>query len=89
MLATNTIHRPLTLKVAEATSDGVEISRLFAAAVVNQHFRDTLLTNPEMALKSGYYGETFQLTAEERTLVLSARAKSLAELARHFTRISF
>jgi hypothetical protein len=58
------------------------LSRLFAAAVVNQQFCEMLLTNPQEALRKGYLGETFMLTKAERELIISIRARSLADLAR-------
>lgn len=57
-----------------------ELSRLIAAAVVNQRFRQTLLTNPANALK-GYGRETFNFTPTERELILSIRATTLEEFA--------
>jgi hypothetical protein len=41
-----------------------------------------LLTNPQEALRKGYLGETFMLTKAERELIISIRARSLADLAR-------
>lgn len=58
---------------------------LFAAAVVNRQFRQTLLENPETALKNGYLGEVFELSIEERKRVTSASAHSLADLAKTIT----
>ena len=58
---------------------------LFAAAVVNQQFRQTLLEHPETALKNGYLGEVFDLSREEQDQVTSASAGSLADLAKAMT----
>jgi hypothetical protein len=58
-----------------------ELSRLLTAAVVNRGFCKLLLTNPASALERGYNGESFRLGREERDLILSIRAKSLAEFA--------
>ena len=58
-----------------------ELSRLITAAVVNRKFCDLLLADPRLALAGGYKGEVFQLTAEEYHLVLSIRAKTLADFA--------
>jgi hypothetical protein len=68
------------------SSYGRELSRLLTAAVVNQRFRQLLLTNPETALASGYNGESFRLASEEKDLVLSIRAISLADFAMQLTR---
>jgi hypothetical protein len=61
------------------------LSRLFAAAVVNPQFRETLLQAPKIALERGYLGQTFPLSQHETTLLLSIRADSLTELARQVT----
>lgn len=42
-----------------------EYSRIMTAAVVSERFRKLLLSNPRLALKSGYGGEAFNLAAEE------------------------
>jgi hypothetical protein len=62
------------------------LSRMFAAAVVNQQFCEMLLNNPQEALRKGYLGETFTLTKDERDLIVSIRARSLADLARELSR---
>ncbi len=64
----------------------MELCRMFAAAVVNQNFRHLLLTDPELALQNGYQGETFGLANDERSLLLSIRADSLADLASQLLR---
>ena len=61
------------------------ISRLLAAAVINQGFRNLLLTRPAEALAQGYYGEEFILDRNEKNLVLSLQAKDLTELAQQIT----
>lgn len=62
------------------------LNRMFAAAVVNQQFRELLLSNPQKALQNGYLGETFLLTSEELNLVISIRARTLPELASQINR---
>jgi hypothetical protein len=57
------------------------LHRLFAAAVVNNQFRETLLREPETALAGGYLGQTFSLTDHERTIIRSVRAKNLTDFA--------
>jgi hypothetical protein len=64
---------------------GRGLSRLLTAAVVNQRFCHLLLTNPETALAAGYNGESFSLANEEKDLVLSIHAKSLADFALQLT----
>ena len=72
-----------SVKVNDSMSiQSAALSRLFAAAVVNQQFCEMLLTNPQEALRKGYLGETFMLTKAERELIISIRARSLADLAR-------
>ncbi len=67
-------------------SSGAGLSRLFAAAVVNPQFRNELLNHPRAALTNGYFGETFQLTDREVSLIVSHQASSLPDLARQITR---
>ncbi len=62
-------------------STSANISRLITAAVVNQGFRSLLLSNPEKALSSGYYGESFRLDGREKELILSIHANNLADFA--------
>ena len=57
------------------------LHRLFAAAVVNDQFRETLLNKPEEALANGYLGQTFALTDQEKTILESVRGETLADLA--------
>ncbi len=58
-----------------------EVSRLISAAVVNKHFCQLLLTRPAEALEVGYLGEPFALESEDRAMILSIRANSLADFA--------
>jgi hypothetical protein len=58
------------------------LSQVFAAAVVNQQFRDMLLHDPCIALQKGSLGETFSLSEEEQDLITSIRAQSLSDLAK-------
>jgi hypothetical protein len=81
MLETKTYQPPITLMVRGLPSERLELSRLLAAAVVNPKFCHLLLEDPELALEAGYQGETFSFTDEERDLVMSIRADSLAVLA--------
>jgi hypothetical protein len=62
------------------------ISRVFAAAVVNQQFCSMLLQNPQIAIQKGYLGETFSLSKEEQDLIVSIRANSLSDLAKQVNR---
>lgn len=58
-----------------------EISRLLTAAVVSRKFCQLLLADPLLAMRSGYNGETFQLSADEANLLSSIRATTLRDFA--------
>ena len=58
-----------------------ELNRLLSAAVVSKSFRNMLLTNPEIALASGYQGETFNLSDADRSWLFSIKPNSLVDLA--------
>jgi len=86
MIETKIYNPPISL-ITRSLSDGcLELSRLLAAAVINPNFRHLLLDNPELALSSGFQGEDFLFTEEERDLILSIRADSLADLADQLAR---
>lgn len=71
------------LQPSEKTNDNErEYSRIMTAAVVNERFRKLLLSNPSLALKSGYGGEAFYLESEESERISAIKATSLAEFAR-------
>ena len=84
MISSNTFTTKLPLKIKP--QDGhAGLSGVFAAAVVNQNFRETLLKDPERALRQGYLGKTFALSHEDASLIISLSAKSLTELAQQVT----
>ena len=64
-----------------------EYSRILSAAVINNHFRQMLLTDPVKAVSSGYSGEKFNLNFEDRSRLASIRANSLAEFAAQLSQI--
>ena len=64
-----------------------EFSRLLTAAVINQRFRDMLLSDPARALATGYAGEAFLLGGEEHEKVVSIHASSLEDFARQLNLI--
>ena len=84
MLETRIFTPPISLLTRNFQYECLEISRLLAAAVINPGFCKVLLNNPEQALDRGFQGEYFSFTEEERNLILSIRADSLAELANQF-----
>lgn len=58
-----------------------EFSRILSAAVVNEKFRNLLLSNPGMAIRAGYGGEAFQLAEKDTERISMIRATTLAEFA--------
>jgi hypothetical protein len=70
---------------SDVLHNGRELSRLINAAVISKEFCQLLLTNPATALTIGYNGDLFHLTSEERDLILSIRASSLADFAQQLT----
>lgn len=69
----------------DASFNTGELCRLISAAVVSRDFCNLLLANPAAALASGYNGESFCLTSEERQKILSIHASSLAGFATQLT----
>jgi hypothetical protein len=65
----------------KTATDRSGLHRLFTAAIVNSQFREKLLSEPEMALASGYLGQTFALTDQEKTIISSVRARDLTDFA--------
>ena len=57
------------------------LHRLFAAAIVSDQFRKTLLREPEKALANGYLGQTFPLTDQEKKIIKTIRAENLSDFA--------
>ena len=62
------------------------LHRLFAAAIVSDQFRKTLLRKPEEALAKGYLGQPFILTDQEKLLIESIHADTLTDLAQKVNR---
>ena len=86
MITPMTYQKTLTINLTSRSNNSSSISRVFAAAVVNQQFRNMLLQDPNRALQNGYLGETFSLSKEEQDLIVSIRANSLSDLAKQVTR---
>ncbi|MFN8414212.1 MAG: hypothetical protein U0Z26_17660 [Anaerolineales bacterium] len=81
------IYQPIAkINIPAAVVQSSGLNRMFAAAIVNQQFRELLLSNPQKALQNGYLGETFSLTKEEQDLIVSIRAHTLSELARQINK---
>ncbi|MEP7135289.1 MAG: hypothetical protein ABI904_10190 [Chloroflexota bacterium] len=75
-----------SLGLRKPTSPRTGLHRLFAAAIVSDQFRETLLSKPDEALANGYLGQTFMLTDQEQTLIKSIRADTLTDLAQKVNR---
>ena len=75
-----------TLKLSKPVSARTGLHRLFAAAIVSDQFRETLLSKPDEALANGYLGQTFSLTDREKTIIKSIRADTLTDLAQKVNR---
>jgi len=86
MLTLNTTYRASSLGLIKQSNARTGLHRLFAAAIVNDQFRETLLSQPEEAIASGYLGQTFTLTDQEKTLIQSIRADTLTDLAQKVNR---
>ena len=77
----------LTLDMYPASSRGLRnpprtaLHRLFAAAIVSDQFRTTLLREPERALANGYLGQAFPLTDQEKKIIKTIRAENLTDFA--------
>jgi hypothetical protein len=57
------------------------VTDVLSTALINETFRELLLTDPERALDEGYLGEPFHLTLADRQRILAIQADSLEELA--------
>ena len=86
MITSQTFRKTHSLSLSSKPNNSSELSRIFAAAVINQQFCDMLLNHPEQALQNGYFGEPFLLSREEQDLIISIRANSLADLATQVNR---
>jgi hypothetical protein len=79
----------LSLDIYSASSQGFNkpsvsrsaLQRLFAAAIVSDQFRNTLLREPDKALANGYLGQTFALSDQEKKIIKTIRAENLTDFA--------
>ena len=58
-----------------------ELNSLIATALLDPEFCDLLLSNPAMAVEMNGEQDSFNLSAEDKTLLLSIQAVSLSDLA--------
>ena len=74
---------PITtvIRQVDNSPSNAELNRLLCAAVVSKSFQNILLTHPEVALSSGYQGETFNLSPEDQNWLYSIRPSNLVDLA--------
>ena len=79
-------YTPPSLNLGQSANAHTGLRRLFAAAIVSDQFRETLLNKPEEAVANGYLGQTFILTDQERTLIKSIQADTLTDLAQKVNR---
>lgn len=87
MLPTTTYQSPISLALPQqASNDRVELSRLMAAAIISPKFCNLLLRDPDMAIRTGFQGEEFSFSDDQRDLILSIRTNSLADLADQLSR---
>jgi hypothetical protein len=64
-----------------------EYSRILSAAVINRNFREKLLTDPVQAVASGFNGESFHLTENEKKELTALKGLTLSEFALQISRI--
>ncbi len=76
-----TITYPDTAEPLLNNQTDTAISHLLSAAVINQNFRETLLSDPDRALAEGFSGFEFNLDDKQRELILSIQARSLQDFA--------
>jgi hypothetical protein len=77
---------PPSFEMHPPTRPHTGLRRLFAAAIVNDQFCETLLSKPEEALANGYLGQTFALTDHEKMVIKSVRADTLTDFAQKVNR---
>lgn len=77
---TDTYKTPI-LRQADNLPAYDELNRLLSAAIVSKSFRNMLLNDPEIAVASGYQGETFNLSPEDQNWLYSIRPANLVDLA--------
>jgi hypothetical protein len=81
MLITLSTRPAVSFNFHKSAKEQSGIHRLLAAAIVNSQFRETLLSEPEMALAGGYLGQTFSLTDQEKAVISNVRARDLTDFA--------
>lgn len=57
------------------------LNQLLCAALVNNQFRDHLLTDPAAAIEAGFLGNRYHLTPNEYQFMVNIHANSLENMA--------
>ena len=82
VITASNVFLPIDSRVKQAKTG--EMSRLFSAALVDRGFCDLLLSQPNQALDSGYNGESFHLSGEDKEFILTVKSTSLVDLAKRW-----
>jgi len=72
---------PATQTYDPDASIKAEFGRLIHAAIINTRFRETLLTNPIIAIENGYLGESFQFSSELKERIKRIQVGTLEEFS--------
>ncbi len=78
---------PLPLRQETCESVQLECSRLIHAAIISKNFRQMLLQNPVKSVETGYCGEKFYFTREEKARIKLIRAATLEEFASQLVQV--
>ena len=65
----------------------VEYSRILSAAVINEGFKVSLLLSPMDAVSRGYFGESFNVNAQDREKLNSIHAYNLVDFATQLSQL--
>ncbi|HUV16113.1 MAG TPA: hypothetical protein VMW28_06080 [Pelolinea sp.] len=80
--------RYITNQIEKASQTAnTEFSRILSAAVINKQFRSALLSDPSGAVASGYCGEPFYLSADQKQRISAIHSRSLEEFAAQLAQI--
>jgi hypothetical protein len=65
----------------------MECGRLVHAALISRTFRSMLLADPIKTIETGYYGEKFTFTREEKERIKSIHASTLADFSSQLLKV--
>ena len=65
----------------------MECGRLIHAAIISKNFRQSLLANPVKCVETGYCGEKFFFTREEKARIKQIRAATLEDFANQLVQV--